>query len=151
VSKFHERVRPHLEALLEPGEDLRGFVAATQQSIFKGRMVAIAVTDRRLIVLPLDRRIEPNGDAISIAPEEIASAKVGGAGGGWAEPTLVVMDSAAARLRIETIGGEKLKLMMMRGAGPGALGELGGGVAQRAGMEALAAWFSGLDDRPTAI
>jgi hypothetical protein len=147
VSKFHDRVRPHLEALLEPGEELRGFAAATQQSTFKGRMVAIAVTDRRLIMLPLDRKIEPRDEPISIPPERIADAKAGDASGGWWTPTSDIMDRAAARLQIKTTDGEKLKLMMMRGTGPGALGELGGGEAQRGGMEALAAWFSGLGGR----
>ena len=78
MSEFHDRVRPQLESLLEPGEELRGFVAATQQSTFKGRLVALAATDRRLIVLPLDRKIEPKGEPISITPEQVADAKAGG-------------------------------------------------------------------------
>lgn len=73
MSKFHDKARPHVEAVLEPDEELRGFVAATQQSLFKGRLVALGVTDRRLIVVPLNRRIEPDGDPISITPERIAT------------------------------------------------------------------------------
>ena len=148
MSEFHDRVRPRLEALLEPEEQLRGFVAATRQSTFKGHLVAVAATDRRLILLPLDRKIEPKGDPTSILPQQVAEAKAGGAGGGWAEPTLAVMDSAAARLQIKTTGGEKIKLMMMRGTGPGPLATLGGGELQQDGVEALAAWFSGLADTP---
>jgi len=147
VSKFHDMVRPHLEALLEPEEELRGFAAATQQSMFKGRMVAIAATDRRLIVLPLDRKIEPKDEPISIPPERIADAKAGDASGGWWTPTSDIMDRAAARLQIKTTDGEKLKLMMMRGTGPGPLGELGGGEAQQEGMQALGTWFFGLASR----
>jgi hypothetical protein len=148
MSKFHDRVRPHLESLLEPGEELRGFVAATHQGMFKGRMVAVAATDRRLIVLPLDRKIEPKDEPISIPPERIADAKAGDVSGGWWTPTSEIMDRAAARLQIKTTDGEKLKLMMMRGTGPGPLGELGGGEAQQDGIEALSAWLSGLDERP---
>jgi hypothetical protein len=139
VSKFHDTARPHVEAVLEPGEELRGFVAATQQSMFKGRLVALAATNRRLIVLPLNRRIEPGGEPISIAPDQIASAKAGGGGGWGAEPTAALMDKAAAELKIKTTDGEKLKLMMMRGEGPGPLAGLGGGEDQRQGLEAIAA------------
>ena len=147
MSEFHDRVRPQLEALLEPGEELRGFAAATQQSMFKGRLVALAATDRRLMVLPLSRKIEPSADPISIAPDQVADAKAGGAGGGWAEPTLAIMDSAAVQLKLRTTGGDKLKLMMMRGTGPRRLASLGGGEAQADGIAALAAWFSALDQR----
>lgn len=151
MSKFHDKARPHVEAVLEPDEELRGFVAATQQSLFKGRLVALGVTDRRLIVVPLNRRIEPDGDPISITPERIADAKAGGAGGGWAEPGSAIMDKAAAELKLKTTDGEKLKLMMMRGTGPGPLGELGGGEAQADGMTALADWFSSLSGSPSGI
>ena len=54
------------------------------------------------------------------------------------------MDSAAAELKIKTTGGEKLKLMMMRGEGPGPLAGLGGGEDQRLGMEAISGWFAGI-------
>ena len=133
-----------MTAALEPGEELRGFVAATQQSMFRGRLVALAVTDRRLVVVPLNRRIEADGEPISITPDTIAGAKAGGAGGWGTEPGAAIMDRSAAELKIRTTDGEKLKLMMMRGEGPGPLGDLGGGEDQRRGMEALAAWFSGI-------
>jgi hypothetical protein len=100
VSKFHDRVRPHVQAALEPGEELRGFVAATQQSMFKGRLVALAATDRRLIVLPLSRRIEAEGEPISITADRIAAVKAGGGGGWGSEPTAAIMDRSAAELRI---------------------------------------------------
>jgi hypothetical protein len=147
LTEFDSRARPHVEALLETDEDLRGLVAANQHSMFKGRLVALAVTDRRLLVVPLDRKIEPKGAPISIAPEQIADAKAGGAGGGWAEAGAAIMDKAAAELRLRTIDGQKLKLLMMRGTGPGPLGDLGGGEPQQQGIEALATWFSGLTER----
>lgn len=108
--------------------------------MFKGRQVAIGVTDRRLLVQGMNRRFEPDGDVISLPPEAIADANAEGAGGGWAEISAAIMDKAAVTLKLRTTSGEKLKLTMMRGTGP--LGGLGGGEDQRSGVEALSAWFS---------
>lgn len=102
--------------------------------------MAIGVTDRRLVVQGMNRRFEPDGEPISLPPERIASAAADGAGGGWVNLEASIMDGAAVTLKLRTTDGEKLKLTMMRGTGP--LGGLGGGEDQRAGIEALAAWFS---------
>ena len=104
-----------------------------------------AVTDRRLIVQGLNRKFEPDGEPLSLPPERIADAKAEGAGGGWPEIGAAIMDKAAVTLKLKTTDGEKLKLMMMRGTGP--LGGLGGGEDQRAGFEALGAWFAAHDQR----
>ena len=50
------------------------------------------------------------------------------------------MDAAALTLQLETTGGEKRKLTLMRG-GAGAFGKLGGGEAQQQGIDALAEWL----------
>jgi hypothetical protein len=134
------RLRPAIELQLQPGETLRGICVATQQSTFKGRMVAIGVSEDRLLIQPLNRRLEPTDAATSLAPEQIAEAKASGAGGGWATVTAAVMDGTAVTLRLKTTDGEKLKLTMMHGTG--ALGKLGGGDSQRQGLEALAAWLA---------
>ena len=102
-------------------------------------MVALVVTDRRLVVQGMSRRFEPDGEPLSLPPESIAEAKAEGGGGGWMDLGAAVMDRASVALKIRTIGGEKLKLMMMRAEGP--LGGLGGGETQRQGIEALGAWF----------
>ncbi len=142
MADVEAKYRPHLESLLELGEELRGICVASQQKgLFKGGAVALGVTDRRLLVQPLDRRGDPDGDAGSIAPADVASAKAGGAGGGWWNVPTGILDHAAVRLEIRKTDGEKLKLMMMRGEGK-LLGGLGGGDAQRQGLEALAEWFS---------
>jgi hypothetical protein len=139
--EFDSACRPVLEALLEPGETLQGVIAATRQKAFSGGLYGIGVTDRRLILQPLDRRIEPSGDAVSLRPGEIASAEAEGAGGGWWNEVAALMDHAALSLRLRTADGAKWKLTMMRG-GEGGLGRLGGGASQQAGIEALAAWFA---------
>lgn len=113
---------------------------ATQSGLFKGRMVAIGVTDRRLIVQGLSRKWDPDGDPISLPPERIADASAEGAGGGWPEIGAAIMDKAVVTLKLKTVDGQKLKLMMMRGSGP--LGTLGGGEDQRSGFELLGAWFA---------
>src|SRR3954454_4112013 len=141
MADLESKHRPGFESQLEPGEELRGLCVASQQkSMFKGGAVAIGVTDRRLMVQPLDRRGEPDGAAESMVPDQIASAKAGGAGGGWWSVTTGILDHAAVRLEIKTTDGAKVKLMLMRGEGK-LLGKLGGGEPQRQGLDALAEWF----------
>jgi hypothetical protein len=139
MADFTAEMRPHLEDALEPGEALEGVCAAAQQSAFKGRALALGVTDRRLLLLPLDRRGRPTGEVIPLRPDEIAAADAEGAGGGWASVGPAIMDSAAITLRLRTAGGDKYKLNLMRGTG--ILGKLGGGEGQREGIEALGRWF----------
>jgi hypothetical protein len=127
-------------SLLEPGEELRGACVATQSSLFRGRMVALVVTDRRLIVQGMSRRFEPDGEPLSLPPESIADARAEGGGGGWMDLGAAMMDKASVALKIRTAEGEKLKLLLMRAEGP--LGGLGGGETQRRGVEALGAWFA---------
>ena len=145
MADLDSKYRPLLEARLEGGEELRGVCIASQQKgMFKGGAVALGITDRRLLVQSLDRRGDPDGTLQSLAREQIASAKAGPAGGEWFNVDAVVLDHAAVRLQIHTTDGEKLKLMLMRGEGK-LLGKLGGGEAQRQGLEALGEWFSGIE------
>jgi hypothetical protein len=144
VADLESKYRPHLEARLEGDERLRGLCIASQQKgMLKGGATVIGTTDRRLLIQPLDRRGNPDGPAQSIAPEQIASARAGDAGGGSYSVSTAILDHAAVRLQIRTTGGDKLKLMLMRGEGK-LLGGLGGGETQRQGLEALAEWFGRL-------
>ena len=140
MADLGDKLDPVARGLLEPGEELRGACVATQQSMFKGRMVALVVTDRRLVVQGMNRRFEPDGEPLSLPPERIADAKAEGGGGGWMDLEAAVMDAASVALKIRTTDGEKLKLMMMRAEGP--LGGLGGGETQRRGIQALGTWFA---------
>jgi hypothetical protein len=138
------RYRPGLESRLERGEELRGIcVASRQKSLFVGGAAAIGVTDRRLLIQSLDRRGDPVGEPLSLTPDQIDAVKADGAGGGWISPGNIVLDASAARIEIRTNDGEKLKLMLVRGEGK-VLGKLGGGEAQRQGLDALAGWFRGI-------
>jgi hypothetical protein len=143
VADFDAKLRPHLEGSLEPGETLEGICACSQQkSMFSGGAVALGVTERRLIVQKLDRRGNPAGEAQSLTPGDIADVRASGAGGGWAEIGPILLDRTAVKLTLRTTSGEKLRLMMMRAEGSGAMAMLGGGEGQRRGVEALAGWFS---------
>jgi hypothetical protein len=145
VADLDSKLRAVVEPLLEPGEELRGVCVATQASMFKGRQVAIGVSDRRLIVQGMNRKFEPDDAAIPLPPERIADVSVDGAGGGWLEVGAAILDQVAVTLKLRTSDGEKLKLTMIRGTGP--LGGLGGGETQRQGVEALGAWFAAADAR----
>jgi hypothetical protein len=145
VADLDSKYRPIFEAELEGDERLRGLcIASRQKSMFKGGAAVIGTTDRRLLVQPLDRRGEADGPIKSITREQIASVKAGPAGGGWINVDTAILDHAAVRLQIQTTDGEKLKLMLMRGEGK-MLGKLGGGEAQRQGLDALAEWFRAID------
>ena len=138
------KYRPELEKQLEAGEELHGLCVASQQkSRFKGGSVAIGVTDRRLLVQPLNWRGNPDGEPRSITPDQVDSVKAGPAGGEWINVNTAILDYAAVRLEIQTTDGEKLKLMLMRGEGK-LVGKLGGDEPQRRGLEALATWFRGV-------
>jgi hypothetical protein len=136
MADLGSKLNPVIEGLLQPGEQILGVCVATQASMFKGRQVALGVTDRRLIVQGMNRKFEATGEPILLPPERIASAAADGAGGGWMTVSAAVMDGAAVTLKLKTTDGEKLKLMLMHGSGP--LGGLGGGESQREGVEALA-------------
>jgi hypothetical protein len=141
MGKLGDSLREAVTPSLEAGEELRGVCVATQQSTFKGRSVALATTDRRLVVQGLDRKLRPDGPPVSITPELLAAASVDGAGGGWVNVGAAIMDGAAVTLKLQTADGEKLKLQMMRG-GSGMFGGLGGGEDQQTGVEALGTWFA---------
>lgn len=140
MGELGDSLRAAVAGSIEPGEELQGVLIATQSSAFKGRAVALATTDRRLIVQGLNRKLGADGPALSIPPERLAEARADGAGGGWLNVGAIIMDGAAVTLRLRTTDGEKLKLTMMRGSGM--LGKLGGGEDQQQGVEALAAWMA---------
>jgi hypothetical protein len=138
--KLEGKLRPPLERLLEPGEQLVGMCVAVQQTAFRGNQVALGITERRVLVQPLDRRYEPKGDAVTIGPGELAEARADGMGDEWWNAEISLVAGVALTLRLRTTDGTKLKLNMMRG-GDGFVGRMGGGEVQEQGTAALAAWF----------
>jgi hypothetical protein len=130
---FADLARPILEAQLEPEESLRGIVAATHQKTFSGGLYAVGITDRRLLLQPLDRKLQPKGGHVAVTHEAAADAELDGAGGGWWTAPSSVLDATALTLKVRGTDGERYKLMMMRGGS-----SLFGGAQQEAGVVALA-------------
>jgi hypothetical protein len=135
-----DRLEPLARSLLDPDEDFRGCCVATQQSLFTGRMVAIVVTDDRLIVQGLTRRFEPAGEPLSLPPSHIADARIVGGGSGWSTVGALILDTVSVRLQLRTTEGAKLALTMM--TAEGFLAGPAGGEFQRAGVDALGRWFA---------
>jgi hypothetical protein len=140
MADLGDKLRPVAQSLLQPGENLLGCCVATRSGLFSGQMVAIAITERRLVVQPLTRRFSPDGEPLSLPPERIADARAGSGGGGWPTIGSAILDGVSVTLTLRTTDGDKLKLLMMHGSGP--LGGLAGGEAQRQGVEAFGAWFA---------
>ena len=142
--QFAERVGPVLQGALEQGESLRGVAAATLQKTFSGGVFAIGVTDRRLLLQPLDRKIQPKEPVISVPPQALAAAEVDPEsllGGGDVFSTSDIVDAASITVQLETRDGRKFNLMMMKG-GDGMLGGLAGGPSQTEGVRALVDWLA---------
>jgi hypothetical protein len=138
ATAFDTIARPHVEALLGPGERIEGILAASIQKTFSGGLYALAVTDRRLVLQQMRGR-GPKGEPVSIRPEELVEADVDGAGGGWWTAPAAILDAVAVQLTLRTADGVTRKLKMMRGEG--LLGGAGGGEGQREGILALAEWM----------
>jgi hypothetical protein len=134
--EFADMARPGLIALLEPGEALLGIAAATHRRTFTGELYALGVTDRRLLLQPVDRKAKPKGALRVVTPETLVSADVDGAGHGWWTAPAAILDAAAIALTLQTTDGEKLKLTMMKGGGG-----LAGGPGQAEGVQALIGWM----------
>jgi hypothetical protein len=140
MDELETKLQAAVAPLLAEGEEINGVCIASQVGMFKGRAVALATTDQRLIVQGLDRHLASKDEPILLTHADIERASADGAGGGWAELTAAVMDHAAVKLDLLTTSGDKLKLMLMKGTGP--LGGLGGGETQKQGLEALSAFFA---------
>ncbi|MCB0827690.1 MAG: hypothetical protein KDB62_02645 [Solirubrobacterales bacterium] len=135
--EYERELEAYLSGLLESGETLRGFCAASRQkNPFSQSVVALATTDRRLIVQTLDRKGRAKGgEVVSIRPDELASAKAGGIGGVIDDPASAVMSRTTIKLKLKTTGGEKFKFMLLDGSG--IFGSFGGGEMQRQGVDVL--------------
>lgn len=138
-SDLEEKLDGHVATLLEPGEKLIGLTAASQQKgMFSGGVVALVVTDRRLIVQPLDRRgREIKGEATSITQPELDKVKISRAGGAFDDPGAVVMSQVAISVKLKTTSGEKFRFSLMDGQGSGLFGGLSGGATQQSAVQAL--------------
>ncbi len=142
--QFAERVGPILQGQLEQDETLRGVVAATLQKTFSGGLFAIGVTDRRLLLQQLDRKLQAKEAAVSLPPEALESGGVEDEsllGTDDLIDTAAIVDAVSVTVLLRTTDGRKFKLMMMKG-GDGMLGALAGGPSQTEGVRALVEWLN---------
>lgn len=135
--RYREELERQVKGMLEPGEELAGIATASQRKgMLSSAVVALAVTDRRLIVQPLDRRGRGfKGEARAVTADRIEKVKAGGGGGIGDSPSAMIMDGSTLDLRVWTTEGEKLRFSLMHGEGLSGL--IGGGAHQRNGVEAL--------------
>ena len=135
--KYGERLR----SLLESGEGLRGIcVGSWQKNYFSTKVVAIGVTERRVIVQLLDRRGNFRDEApVSVYAEDLTKRKVG-AGAGFSDAGAGLLNASTMTVKLATRSGEKLKLQLTNGEG--ILGAFSG-PSQKSGAEALVEFVEG--------
>ena len=144
ADEFATRVAPVLQPLLEPGERLVGIAAATLRKTFSGGMYAVGVTDRRLILQALDRRLAPKDEPVVLPPTALESGGVDGGSllsdaGGYG--TSDIVDALSITVELRTTDGRKFKLMMMKGGDGFLASGLAGGETQTQGVRALVEWL----------
>jgi len=120
------QVAPHLGA----GEALTGVVYVTRPKLFSAALLAVGVTPSRLILVPVDRRLESAGPPVLVSREEITDAAVWGWGGSVRD---FLSASAGNELRFATAT-EKFRLHVLGG---NLLEDTLSGPTQRSGLEAL--------------
>ncbi len=107
-----EALRTMMTTVLVPGERLVGAVHATQAKTFSADMFGVGVTDQRLIVVPLTKRMEPSGDPVhSITPGDITGSSIWGWEGSVRD---FLSASSGSEIRVEAHG-RKYKWMILGG------------------------------------
>ena len=123
-------LRQQLEPHLAPGERLLGALHATQAKTFSAQVFAVGVTPVRVVLLPVNRKMEASGEPVVLRREDIRSSSVWGWGGSVAE---FISASAGQQIRIET-GSAKFKLMAVGGS---PIENAAAGDGQLRGLDAL--------------
>jgi len=76
--RYRELVTP----LLRPGEELLGTLQANEKSSFSYKGWVVGVTPDRLIMVPVDRKLNAKSEETSVRHEDITASSVDGLGGG---------------------------------------------------------------------
>lgn len=137
---FGGLVRPIIETRLAPGEPLKGIAAAVQQKLFSGQMIAIGVTDLRLVIQAVDRHTKAKGEPLILTHKTLDSVELVGAADGWWTAPMALLNANALTLKLRMRDGQKMKLMLMKG-GAGLMGSMSGGTSQEHGVLAIAEWI----------
>jgi len=132
-AEYQDKITAVEDALTDGSERTLGTCVASWPSAFRSKTVAIVATDRRLLVQEIDRKINPQGDVISLPPERIESAELSGVRG--RSVSSAVMNAATITIKLRTTDGQKMKLVTM--AGDGMFGGMNGASEQRQAVEAV--------------
>jgi hypothetical protein len=119
-------------------------LACSGTELVGGQLAALAVTPQRILVQPADHGWHPNGEPVSIEPDEVASYTVSGLGDNWPGDKDPLHHHSHLGLDLTTTEGAQLKMVALSGAGH-LTGPLGGGEHQRTAALALLAWLVKLD------
>jgi hypothetical protein len=129
------QLRAQLAPFLGAEEGLVGVVHATQAKTFSAELFAVGVTADRLLVLPLDRKLQAKGDGPeSVARADVRNSSVWGWGGGLQDflsgrsNQEIRIETPVRTYKLMTLGGNMLENTM---AGDGQLD----------GLEALVAFL----------
>ena len=137
AQRWEEASRRLIEVVtpfLADGEQLVGIVHATQAKTFSADIFGIGVTADRLLIVPVNRKLERDGEPISVRREDITSASVWGYGGSARD---FVSMTADHQLRFEA-NGRKFKLGVLGG---NLLEDMLSGPSQRSGLEELVSFL----------
>jgi hypothetical protein len=113
----YAQMSAYLQSLLVPGEVLRGTIVANQQKTFSATLYLVGTTDRRIIMQPVDRKWQPNGEPFSFGMNDITNTSIWGSAhesAGKGEKIATFLTTSGDRIKFEA-GGEKWKLMTLGG------------------------------------
>jgi hypothetical protein len=144
--EVYAQMAGQMRSLLVPGEVMYGIIVANQQKTFSATLYLVATTDRRIMMQPVDRKWQPNGQLLSFGPNDISNTSVWG----WAhdaaskgEKIATFLTTSGDRIKFEA-GGEKWKLMTLGG---NLLENLMSTEEQSGGLDAFLRFLAAADPR----
>lgn len=110
AAQADELYRNLLIPQLTQNEQLLGAFVATASSAFTNRILVIGVTPLRLMLIEVDRKMQPKAAPVSIQPHEITKSSVDGFGGGLAHFLTsdlgdIRFETAVAKYKLAALGG----------------------------------------------
>jgi hypothetical protein len=101
-------MRTQLAPWLHPSEQIITVIRVARQRPFSSNVLALAVTNRRLMLLPLDRRLQPRTEPpISVFADQVVDASVR-----LGERDTWIFSSSTAEVRFEAAG-ESFRLTIL--------------------------------------
>ncbi|MEO6122281.1 MAG: hypothetical protein ABIR32_01130 [Ilumatobacteraceae bacterium] len=110
AAQADELHRNLLTPQLTTNEQLLGAFMATASSAFTNRILVIGVTPLRLMLLEVDRKLQPKAALVSVQPHDIIKSSVDGFGGGLAHFLTsdlgdIRFETSVAKYKLAALGG----------------------------------------------